>query len=59
MHYPFTYAILKKEIHKIYEVYMKQYIEDLIKKDNEFNDIIHPLIENKTVQEMKNFRQHY
>lgn len=38
---------------------MKQYIEDLIKKDNEFNDIIHPLIENKTVQEMKNFRQHY
>ena len=38
---------------------MKQYIKDLIKKDNEFNDIIHPLIENKTVQEMKNFRQHY
>jgi uncharacterized protein len=38
---------------------MKQYIENLIKKDTEFNSIIHPLIKNKTVQEMKNFRQHY
>ena len=38
---------------------MKQYIEELIKKDNEFNNIIRPLIENDTVQQMKNFRQHY
>lgn len=38
---------------------MKQYIEDLIKEDNDFSDIIRPLIENETVLQMKNFRQHY
>ena len=38
---------------------MRQYIEELIKKDNEFNNIIRPLIENDTVQQMKNFKQHY
>ncbi len=38
---------------------MKQYIKDLIKEDNDFSDIIRPLIENETVQQMKNFRQHY
>lgn len=38
---------------------MKQYIYDLMEKDKEFQDIIKPLIDNQTVQEMKNFRQHY
>lgn len=38
---------------------MRQYIKDLIKKDTEFQAIIYPLITNETVQQMKNFRQHY
>ena len=35
------------------------YIKKLINKDKEFQDIIHPLIENDTVNQMKNFKQHY
>lgn len=38
---------------------MKQYIEKLIEKDEEFKNIISPIINNETVQEMKNYRQHY
>lgn len=38
---------------------MKQYIEELINKDEEFKGILLPIIDNKTVQEMKNYRQHY
>lgn len=38
---------------------MKQYIEELIEKDEEFKNILAPIIANKTVQEMKNYRQHY
>lgn len=38
---------------------MKPYIKDLINTDKEFQDIIYPLITNETVQQMKNFRQHY
>ena len=38
---------------------MKKYIEDLLKNDNEFNNIIYPIIKNETVQEMKNYKQHY
>jgi len=38
---------------------MKQYIKDLMKNDTEFQDIIYPLVTNETVQQMKNFRQHY
>lgn len=38
---------------------MKYYIKDLIKNDKEFQSIIHELIENNTVQQMKNYRQHY
>ena len=38
---------------------MKQYIEKLIDKDEEFKSILLPIIDNKTVQEMKNYRQHY
>ena len=37
---------------------MKDY-KKLAKKDIEFQEIIKPLIENETVQQMKNFRQHY
>lgn len=37
---------------------MKIY-KELIDEDKEFQDIIKPLIENETVQQMKNFRQHY
>ena len=37
---------------------MKKY-KELVYKDIEFQDIIKPLIENGTVQQMKNFRQHY
>ena len=37
---------------------MKNY-KELAKKDIEFQEIIKPLIENETVQQMKNFRQHY
>ena len=38
--------------------FMKKY-KELVYKDIEFQDIIKPLIENGTVQQMKNFRQHY
>ena len=38
---------------------MKQYIQDLLDEDKEFNEIIKPLITNETVCLMKNFRQHY
>lgn len=38
---------------------MKQYIEELINKDEEFKSILLPIINNETVQEMKNYRQHY
>lgn len=37
---------------------MKIY-KELIDEDKEFQDIIKLLIENETVQQMKNFRQHY
>ena len=37
---------------------MKDY-KKLAKKDIEFQEIIKPLIENETVQQMKNFKQHY
>ena len=37
---------------------MKNY-KDLVYTDIEFQDIITPIIENETVQQMKNFRQHY
>lgn len=37
---------------------MKNY-KELINIDKEFQDIIKPLIANETVQQMKNFRQHY
>ena len=38
---------------------MKQIVKEIIDKDVEFQNIIKELVENKTVQEMKNFRQHY
>ena len=37
---------------------MKNY-KDLVYTDIEFQDIITPIMENETVQQMKNFRQHY
>lgn len=37
---------------------MKNY-KELANEDKEFQEIIEPLIKNKTVQQMKNFRQHY
>ena len=38
---------------------MNTNIESLSKSDKEFQNIIKNLIENDTVQEMKNYRQHY
>lgn len=38
---------------------MKQQIQTLIKNDIEFQDIIQELITNDTVQQMKNYKQHY
>ncbi len=38
---------------------MKQYIQELSYKDDEFQKIIEPLINNDTVLRMKDFRQHY
>ena len=38
---------------------MKQIVKEIIDKDVKFQNIIKELVENKTVQEMKNFRQHY
>lgn len=38
---------------------MKQYIKELSNNDEEFQQIIEELINNETVQQMKNFRQHY
>ncbi len=38
---------------------MKQLLKDLSKKDKEFQTIIANLIENETVQQMKNFKQHF
>ena len=38
---------------------MKKYIKDLAKHNDEFQEIIKPLITNETVLQMKNFRQHY
>lgn len=37
---------------------MKNY-KELVNRDIEFQNIINPLITNQTVQQMKNFRQHY
>lgn len=38
---------------------MKQVIKNLANQDQEFQDIIDPLITNETVLQMKYFRQHY
>ena len=38
---------------------MKLIVKEIIDKDVEFQNIIKELVENKTVQKMKNFRQHY
>ncbi len=38
---------------------MEQYKKDIINQNKEFQDIIYPLITNDTVQQMKNFKQHY
>jgi uncharacterized protein len=38
---------------------MKYFIKDLIENDSEFQAIVSDLIANDTVQQMKNFRQHY
>ena len=38
---------------------MKTFIKEIIDKDAEFQDIIKELIENSTVQQMKNYKQHY
>lgn len=38
---------------------MKKIIEETIKQDTEFLEIIEDLITNETVQQMKNYRQHY
>ena len=38
---------------------MKSFIKNTIDSDIEFQLIIQDLIENETVQSMKNFRQHY
>ena len=38
---------------------MKQNRNTLIENDDEFQSIIKELIENDTVQQMKNFKQHY
>ena len=38
---------------------MKQLINEVAEKDEEFQMLIKDIINNKTVQEMKNYRQHY
>lgn len=38
---------------------MKPFIKELSKQDKEFQKIIIELINNETVQQMKNYRQHY
>ena len=38
---------------------MKLIVKEIIDKDVEFQNIIKELVENRTVQKMKNFRQHY
>ena len=38
---------------------MKMIVKNLVETDEEFQSLIKDLIKNKTVQEMKNFRQHY
>lgn len=38
---------------------MKDYVESLIATDKEFREILTPIINNETVQQMKNYRQHY
>lgn len=38
---------------------MRKNLETLIEKDKEFQDIISEIIENDTVQQMKNYKQHY
>ena len=38
---------------------MKSYMKELIDNDKEFQSIIDKLITNDTVQQMKNYRQHY
>lgn len=38
---------------------MKPFIKEIANNDEEFQSIIKELIENETVQEMKNYRQHY
>ena len=38
---------------------MNEHIYNFINENTEFNEIINPLITNETVQQMKNYRQHY
>ena len=38
---------------------MKQYLEDFMNKDKEFQYILKDIIANETVQQMKNYKQHY
>ena len=38
---------------------MRQNIKDFINEDKEFEELIIDIISNKTVQQMKNYRQHY
>ena len=38
---------------------MKTFVKEIIDKDVEFQNIVKELIENDTVQQMKNYRQHY
>ena len=38
---------------------MKKIIEEAISQETEFLEIVEELITNETVQQMKNFRQHY
>lgn len=38
---------------------MKQYIKDAMEQDTEFQEILKDIIANDTVQQMKNFKQHY
>ena len=44
---------------KIRGILMKSLMKDLSEKEEEFQEIINELISNKTVQQMKQYRQHY
>ena len=60
MQYKFYICYNEKRVHKNFkEVIMKKYINDLAKQNDEFQEIIKPLITNETVLQIKNFRQHY